>query len=464
MQVVDFSNRFGDKRIEKRGEALLKRLFQSGSRSIQSLSFTRAEQKAFYRLLRNTNVSEERLTEEISHRCALSAKGKIVLAIQDTTEINLCKHYNRLDMSSGVGTLDGSFDRHIGFKVHPSLVLDASNGFPLGFSGIRVWSRDFDKPGKHERKYANQPIIEKESYKWLETSQKTKDCLKEAEAVIVIQDREGDIFDQFVEIPDEKTYLLVRSQVNRRLLHGERLWDKLSQAEGAGTYSIFLGSDSHSQEPARQAEIEVRFIKAEIQPPQNKSQLKAQTIYAVEAKEINSSAKEPIIWRLITSWPVESFEHARLIIEWYTCRWVIEEVFRLLKKEGFDIEGSELESGWAIRKLCIMLLDTVMKVLQMHMAYHIQEGESPDIAICFDAREQKCLAIMNQKAEGKTTALQNPYQSTELRWASWVIARTGGWKGYKSQQPPGMTTLWKGIQRFYDIYEGWNLLQDVGTR
>ena len=250
MQTVDFTNRFGDSRIERRAEALLKRLFQSGSRTIQSLSFTRAEQKAFYRVLRNPKASEAKLIEELSHRCSLSAKGKIVLAIQDTTEVNLNNHYNRLDKSSGVGSLDGSHERNIGFKVHPSLVLDASNGFPLGFSSLRVWNRAFETPAKHERKYFNQPIEEKESYKWLETSQKTKTCLSEAEAIIIIQDREGDIFDQYIEVPDDSTYLLIRSQVNRRLSSGEKLWDKLSTAELAGSYSVSLSVDNHSKEAA----------------------------------------------------------------------------------------------------------------------------------------------------------------------------------------------------------------------
>ena len=153
-----------------------------------------------------------------------------------------------------------------------------------------------------------------------------------------------------------------------------------------------------------------------------------------------------------------------MVIEWYTCRWVIEEVFRLLKKEGFDIERSEMESGWAIRKLCILLLDTILKILQMHMAYHMPEGYHPDIGLCFDNQQQECLGAMNKIAEGKTTALQNPFKPTELRWATWVIARNGGWKGYQSQQPPGMTTIWRGLQKFYNIYEGWNLLKDVGTR
>ncbi|WP_415783234.1 transposase DNA-binding-containing protein, partial [Mucilaginibacter galii] len=56
MQNADYRDRFGDKRIERRGEELHKRLFRSGRSSIQSLSLTRAEQKAYYRLLHHEKV------------------------------------------------------------------------------------------------------------------------------------------------------------------------------------------------------------------------------------------------------------------------------------------------------------------------------------------------------------------------------------------------------------------------
>jgi len=446
MAHANYTNRFGDKRIERRGEELSKRLFQSGRSCIQGLSFSRAEQKAFYRLLHNNKVSERKLVEELSHRCSASAEGKVVLAIQDTTEINLSSHYNRLNKNSGVGSLDKARTDQVGFKVHPSLVLDAFNGFPLGFSEIRLWERPINQPGKHERDYQCLPIQEKESYKWLETSQKTQLCLAKADAVVIIQDREGDIFEQFTHVPDEKTYLLIRSRFNRHLDSHGKLWDELAAAALSGTYTVFIGTDSHSKEAARQAEIEVRFVKASVKAPR-RTPSASQTLYAVEAREVNSPAKEPVLWRLITNWPVENFDQARMMIEWYSCRWIIEEVFRLLKKEGFDIEGSEIESGWAIRKLCVLLLDTVLKILQMHMAYHLPEGYHPDIGICFDTSQQQCLEAMNKVAEGKTTALQNPFKPAELRWATWIIARNGGWKGYQSQQPPGMTTIWRGLQK-----------------
>jgi len=66
----------------------------------------------------------------------------------------------------------------------------------------------------------------------------------------------------------------------------------------------------------------------------------------------------------------------------------------------------------------------------------------------FTADEQHCLAAINNKVEGKTKALQNPYKPEKLKWAVWIIARTGGWKGYASQRQPGMTTLFKWLENF----------------
>jgi len=44
-----------------------------------------------------------------------------------------------------------------------------------------------------------------------------------------------------------------------------------------------------------------------------------------------------------------------------------------------------------------------------------------------------------------------------------VIARLGGWKGYASKRKPGITTLWIGLEKFYDTCNGWMLAKDVST-
>lgn len=467
MISVNYNKVFGDKRIEDRGQDLHRGLFRNSVHSIQQIAQTRAEQKAYYRFLRNDKVTEDKLIRELSDRCNRLSKGKIVLAIQDTTEINLCMHRNRIDKESGIGDMTDS-KNGLGFMVHPSLVVDATSCFPLGFSHIKIWNREIDMADKHERDYPNLPIEEKESNKWPETSKETKDKLTEAEAIIIVQDREGDIYEQFAKVPDEKTFLLIRSKNDRRTEDKESLWKMLSQAPVWGHYEVHVEADNRRKTSARTAVIEVRSAAATIMRPKNhknKDLPPSIELYAIEAKEVNSEVENPIHWRIVTTWPVEDFAGCTCVLEWYTWRWQIEELFRTLKKEGYDIEGSELENPWAIRKLTIMMMDVIIKLMQMRIVYNEPEGHSsPPVETVFSAQEQQCLKEVNKKQEGKPQKLKNPHPTDTLKWAVWPIARLGGWKGYKSQRPPGMTTLQQGLVKFFDIFNGWELSKDVGTR
>lgn len=309
MQRVTYQGYFGDKRIESRGSSLHQRLFSSVTRSIQGLSINKAEQKAYYRFLHNDRASEEKLVEELTKRCASQVKGKVVLAIQDTTEVNLTRHKGRLQSQTGLGGIDDS--KGIGFKLHPSLVVDAQTCFPLGFSSIQMWGWELNVDTKVDRK--SLPIEQKESYKWIQASDQSKKVLNEASAIVIIQDREGDIFEQFLRIPDERTHLLIRSCLNRLTdeLEG-KLWDNLSASAKLGTYQVRLSGDSHGNIPAREATIEVRCIKTSIR---RGVKGKSVELYAVEALEIGANGYQGVHWRLLTTWPVTDFDQARLVIE-----------------------------------------------------------------------------------------------------------------------------------------------------
>lgn len=463
MISVAYENCFGDKRISKRGSQLHLGLFRNSIHSIQQIAEHRAEQKGYYRFLRNDKVSEVKLIEELSKRCGKLVKGKIVLSIQDTTEINLKRHANRINKEKGVGDITDSHG--FGFFIHPSLVVDASSCTPIGFSDVRIWNRATDMPDKDARDYVHLPIEEKESYKWIGSSNNTKSALKDADAVIIVQDREGDIFEQFIRVADDKTFLLIRSCKNRLTNTEQKLWERLSESVLLGTYELFVSADARRKTPARTATIEVRGVKAEIKRPKNskKGVINATTVYAIEAKEINSDIEDPVHWRLVTTWPVSSFEDCARIIEWYTWRWQVEELFRTLKEEGYNIEASELESAMAIRKLAIMMMDVIIKLMQMRIAYSEPEDSQP-IENVFDLEEQQCMMPLCKRLEGKTQKLSNPHNPQTLKWATWIIARLGGWKGYSSQRPPGLTTLQEGLSQFYDIFAGWTLSKDVGTR
>lgn len=459
----DYTGKFGDKRLENRAKNLWSRLSNHPSSSIRQISTNKAEQKAFYRFLHNGSVKEDHFIEESSDRMGKLSNGRHLLCLQDTCEVNLSQHKGRIKENSGLGASDKSDTGHC-FKLHPGLVLDAPSFSPLGFSHIKIYHRPEDKGNRFQRNYKRQPISEKESYKWIETALKSKDVLKDAESVTFIEDREGDIYEQFAIVPDERTHLLIRSRTTRSLSNGKKLYQQVDNRPIAGSYTIELPTDKRKDQYKRQARIALRFMECEINCPAN---LKGKgyppniKLCCISVKEVGEVSK-PINWKLLTTHKIENYQDALQIVNWYSARWYIEQLFRILKKQGFGIEGTELESGWAIRKLILMQMTALLKILQMNIAYADPEEGQP-IEEVFTEEEINILELMNKKLQGKTYKLQNHNNPKRTKWATWVIGRIGGWKGYDSQGPPGVIILKKGLDRLSYIIEGTKLIKDVGT-
>src|SRR5690606_11672386 len=118
-----------------------------------------------------------------------------------------------------IGKTNGEKDKDIGFFIHPGLVVDAMDCIPYGYAGVKVWNRALDKTDtKEARGYKTLPFAEKESYKWVEVSDKAKSSIGDVVThMIIVQDREGDIYEQFAHVPDAKTDLLIRCCTDRTL-------------------------------------------------------------------------------------------------------------------------------------------------------------------------------------------------------------------------------------------------------
>ncbi|TRX03762.1 hypothetical protein [Flavobacterium gawalongense] len=64
------------------------------------------------------------------------------------------------------------------------------------------------------------------------------------------------------------------------------------------------------------------------------------------------------------------------------------------------IEASELSQGKAIRKLTLMMLETIIKLFIMQIAYATEKETEP--RSCFSEKEIECLEFQIQRLEGKT--------------------------------------------------------------
>jgi Transposase DNA-binding/Transposase DDE domain len=460
----NYEGLFSDKRIEKRLANLAENLSVNPVSVIRQISDNAAEQKAFYRLLKNNKVEEKILIDEIVSRTQQQCPNKHLLVLQDTSEINLTANRNKIDSHSGLGQSDKA-DNMYGFKLHPSLVIDAESLEPLGFSSIKVFHRPENRPDRLTRNYKKQPIEEKESMKWIESAQTSKLVLSNASIITFVEDREGDIYEQFARIPDERTHLIVRCRTTRKLVNGSDMFSTVEQTKISGRYVLHLPSDHRKKNSGRDANISVRFSKCAIRKPRNlsvKTTPKSLDVYCIIATEDGNMANR-ISWRLLTTHPITNFEQAMQIINWYVARWNIEQLFRILKKDGFDIENTEIATGWAIRRLIIIQLSLALQILQLNLSLKGKADGLPT-SVAFDEEQVGILQQLNNKLQGKTTKLSNPYSPESIKWAAWIIARLGGWKAYTSQRPPGVITLKNGLDYFQILCEGVKLAKDVGTR
>ena len=453
-----------DSRLIDRGNKILGDLFKNSIHSIRQIAANDSEAKGFYRFLQNDRVSEADIIDNISVNCKAACRGKYVICIQDTTEINLSSHSNRIRKDDNIGITNAPNEKGLGFFLHPSLVLDAETGVPYGYADIKVWNRSLSFTSKFERKYNSLPIEEKESYRWIEASNNTKSALGDVvPGMLIVQDREGDIYEQFASIPDEKTDLLIRASTNRTLADNTKLFSCLEGSPSAGSYTIYV--DGNKNRKKRIAEIEIRYKDVELKRPKaaSKESVNNLRLTLIEARETGYEGEDKICWRLLTTLPVENVQLAKACIEWYSWRWTIEEVFKILKKEGYNIEASELEYASSVRKMSLMIMEVAIKLFLMRLAYAEPETEI-EVESCFDSEEQTFLEAQIKVLEGKTEKQKNPYKEKDLKRYVWAIARLGGWKGYESKRHPGITTLWIGIKHFKMAMQGWMINRNVSTR
>ncbi len=350
-------------------------MVERGSVCLRKLANGLSEEVKFGRFLSNERVTVDELIKSISLKTVPYVKGRHVLAIQDTTSLNYQAHADR---TSGLGPIGDR--RALGFYVHPMLVVDAQEKACLGLSHIHSWIRPEGK--RPNRKLL--PIEEKESYRWIETAERSKtSALSCAEMITVVADRESDIYEEWCRIPDEKTHLLTRANRDRNLGNDTLLFSHVNQLPSKGTYKLDVKARKGKRH-AHRAELEIRYGEITILRPvycKDKEAPAKITLRVVDVKEKASSVVEndkPIHWCLLITHRVESTDDALQIVEWYTQRWYVEELFRVLKKQGLNVESSQLEDAHNLRKLAVIAVFAAMRVMMLTLS---RDGNSQDATI-----------------------------------------------------------------------------------
>jgi len=420
----------------------------------------------FYRFFSNERVKESDLIScAVNHCVSQCSDINHILLLEDTTELNLEKHRHRITDQSGLGFTGNNKD--LGFFCHPTLAVNPLDASFLGVVDIHLWCRDEENRDSPKRNHPLLSIEDKESYRWAERAIVSRQQLKSAERVTVVQDREGDIYESFHLLQQGGVDFVIRSNHDRKITEN-KLRGFVDNLPVIGEYELAVTGESKKRRK-RKAVMEIRFAEVKLCRPANVAQsekypdtLTVRVVQVREKQETVPVGEKPVEWTLYTSHQVQNQPDVLKIVYWYTLRWLIEDLFRTLKSEGLNYEESELETGAALRKLLIMALMASVQILQLRQA---RDGLTQQkTSSVFSNEELACMEDLLVRFEGKTEKQKNPYPRNNLAWATWLIARLGGWKGYASQRPPGVIILRMGLQRFYATFEGWKIAKDVYKR
>jgi hypothetical protein len=434
----------GDKRRTKRLIRLVEQRSENPNGSISASCGEKADTKAAYRFLDNEAVGAEAILE--GHYQATvdrAASEHIVLAVQDTTELNYSSH----QATKGLGYLNGLQFR--GMYVHSTLLVTPKR-VPLGLIDQQVWVRPAEEYQVEHARRKQLPTEVKESQKWLVSlaaSARVQQRLGQTR-IINIGDRESDIFDLFRKAEQLHQEMIVRAANDRLVDHEERLLRAYIQRQSVAG-ELIVHVPRNGKQPARTATLEVRFAPVSVRPPakRKKEQLPSVHLWAVLAKEVHAPDKvEAINWLLLTTIVVGSFDQACTCIAWYTCRWIIETYHKVLKS-GCRVEERQFGDAENIQRYLAVDAVVAWRVLYLTMLGRDQ----PDLP---------CTVILESHAWQALYCFlhhtnQPPQKIPSLAEATRWIAQLGGFLGRKSDGFPGPMSLWRGLQRLTDIADAW---------
>lgn len=446
--MFEASTTLGDCRLDQTYYELIERVINRISLTIRKVSENRSEEVRFGRLLRHRELCLSNMIQMGVEISLADTTDRHVLLVQDTSELS----FGMYPFQSGLSEVGNGAER--GFFVHPVIALDAKSHICLGLANVEVYKRGEKIADRNKEKFEH-----KQSYRWLSSIQTAKQNCGTCQGITVISDREGDIYDALCAYKSDSMDFLIRSW-HSRPLGGEniglKLQERIDQWQIQGSYQCLLPrTDKRS---AHQALLEVKYGKVIMGRPEksvSKHLPATLEVYVVEVKEHASTVvnhEQPVHWRLITSHEVENIDKARQVILWYTKRWLIEQVFRLLKKQGLDLTHSLAHKYETLSRLAVVGLIACVRVLQLLTA-----RDNPDntpIHIAFSKDEIKIIEALSPTLEGKTEIQKNPHPEKTLAFAVWVVARLGGWKSYsKSERPPGPITFFNGLQRLQNYLD-----------
>ena len=465
-----FSLKLGDVRVDESGKKFIKSLASQPGISIPQAFQTHSEVNACYEFFHNGKVTAEKILKPHKQATLNRIKSEpVVLFPNDTTSFN----YSSKPSIEETGNISAKNNQ--GFFLHPLLAITPSR-INLGIIDAKLWARE-ERVEKLTRKeiYAL-PLEEKEAMRWAESyivaCKVAKECPNTQ--VITIADREGDfaeLFEIVSEYREKENYahVIIRGSHDRALIDEtkitkkiksklttdeeknkieedkkiqKKLSTKLRNSQALGTVTFTIPATKN-----REKRVVTQVIKtSQITFKKRMAGSRSVTMNVVMAiEESPPPGVEPLIWWFLTTLPVDTFEQATLVIQYYLARWEIEIFFKILKS-GCNVEGRRLTGGALIPLIAVFL------IIAWRIMYTMKLGR-----LCPDISAEKLFSSSEWKSVYKVLnkGSKLPDKPPTLNEFIIMVARLGGYLNRKNDPPPGPTVMWRGFNKMQNLVEAW---------
>lgn len=436
---------FGDRRLNRRVIELVRDFAASPQALIPEACGTRARTLAAYRFFDHPRVNLTRILAPHRERTVQRMQSQaVVLAVQDTTELDYTHH----PQTQGLGPIGNHRAQAHGLELHPTVAFSLQ-GVALGLLDAQCWKR-----AAAQKKRFRRPVQEKEGVKWLKgfaAAEAAQVCCPNT-CVVSVCDAEADMYELLLKAQGSAsgTKLLVRAFRSRlQEDNAQELWTGLAAQPVAGTTQVHL--PRRGKRPARVAQLSVRFAPVQLKAPGYLRGAPPVRLWAIRLDEtsVSPAGAELVEWLLLTNLPVESFETAVQMTQWYGGRFQIEVYFRTLKS-GCRIEDHQL--GTRERLENCLAIDLVVAWRIMHLSRLARQEAGLGAGRHFDGDEMQVLSALARRDHGLKEG-----EPLSLRDAVRMIAQWGGFLGRKSDGEPGAQTLWRGLLRLDAAVMGFRL-------
>jgi hypothetical protein len=367
-------------------------------------------------------------------RCRMDT-GQFIIVPQDTTYFNYTTHKSM----KGLGTIQNKVK---GVLQHNILALN-DKALPLGLLGQLTWTRD----GK------NADLFAKESDKWFKGLAQVNDLAGNTDKkIILVQDRESDIFGFFKADRHENVELLMRVCQDRNMediTSGEvfKLQQAAEKLQLTGTNKVEIFRDNKQLTLT----LEVKAGSVSIHPNKDKSIAKHKTkpMTLISAREIEAKDKhgndcnnpgEAAHWLLLTTLELEEGMTAFDIVTYYSYRWRIERFHYVEKSGGLEVEKLLFDDVHTLMNAIAFYSIIAWRIL--YILYLAREENEIAASQCFEKDE---ITILEHVANEKIDTLKQAVKA---------LGKIVGHQPSKKFPMPGAKKLGEALIRLNSMVAG----------